>query len=63
VMVLGPSPRIAATMCLVTAFFDPLTSTSPLSGPAGSISQASDTCEGYPLGSPRRCLPRPSPEE
>src|SRR5580693_3757934 len=36
---LGPSPSIAATMCLVTAFFDPRTSMSPRSGPEGSTSQ------------------------
>ena len=33
-------------MCLVTAFFEPRTSTSPRSGPDGSISQASDTWKG-----------------
>ena len=46
VMVLGPCPRMAATMCLVTAFLEPRTSTSPRSGPAGSMSQASDTQAG-----------------
>jgi hypothetical protein len=35
-MVLGPSPSIAATMCLVTAFFEPRTEMSPRSGPDGS---------------------------
>ena len=35
-IVLGPSPSIAATMCLVTAFFDPRTAMSPRSGPDGS---------------------------
>src|ERR1700744_1417132 len=34
---------MAATMCLVTAFFDPRTRTSPRRGPEGSISHASDT--------------------
>ena len=34
-------PSTAATMCLVTAFFDPLTSTSPRSGPLGRMCQAS----------------------
>jgi hypothetical protein len=34
---------MAATMCLVTAFLDPRTSTSPRRGPDGSINQASDT--------------------
>jgi hypothetical protein len=37
---LGPSPSRAATMCLVTAFFEPRTVTSPRSGPVGSIFQA-----------------------
>ncbi|GAA1870936.1 hypothetical protein GCM10009736_43360 [Actinomadura bangladeshensis] len=39
-MVLGPSPSIAATMCLLTAFFAPRTVTSPRSGPDGSIRQS-----------------------
>jgi hypothetical protein len=42
-IVLGSAPRRAATMCLVTAFFEPWTATSPWSGPLGSINQASDT--------------------
>jgi len=42
-MVLGPSPSIAATMCLVTAFFDPRTVMSPRSGPDGSTCQVSVT--------------------
>src|SRR5580658_4269691 len=33
---LGPSPSIAATMCLVTAFLEPRTEMSPRSGPDGS---------------------------
>ena len=37
--VLGVLPSSAATMCLVTAFFEPFTLTSPLSGPTGSIRQ------------------------
>src|SRR5260370_15612405 len=40
---LGPSPSIAATMCLVTAFFDPRTWISPRSGPDGSTCQVSFT--------------------
>ena len=40
VIVLGAVPSMAATMCLVTAFFDPLTSTSPTSGPLGWMCQA-----------------------
>src|ERR1700716_3747920 len=39
-IVLGPSPSIAATMCLDTAFFDPRTRMSPRSGPDGSTCQA-----------------------
>ena len=42
-IVLGPSPSIAATMCLVTAFFDPRTPISPRSGPDGSTCQVSVT--------------------
>ena len=42
-IVLGPSPSIAATMCLVTAFFDPRTPMSPRSGPDGSTCQVSVT--------------------
>src|SRR6202035_1319347 len=38
-IVLGASPSIAATMCLVTAFFDPRTRISPRSGPDGSTCQ------------------------
>ena len=41
VMVLGRVPSMAATMCLVTAFFDPLTWTSPTRGPLGRMCQAS----------------------
>ena len=39
VIVDGESPMRAATMCLVTAFFDPATRTSPRSGPLGSMCQ------------------------
>ncbi len=39
----GPSPSMAATMCLVTAFFDPRTEMSPRSGPDGSTCQVSVT--------------------
>ena len=39
VIVDGESPIRAATMCLVTAFFDPATWTSPRSGPLGSMCQ------------------------
>jgi hypothetical protein len=42
-IVLGPSPSIAATMCLVTAFFDPRTPISPRSGPDGSTCHVSVT--------------------
>ena len=42
-IVLGPSPSIAATMCLVTAFFDPRTPMSPRSGPDGSTCHVSVT--------------------
>src|ERR1035437_7806893 len=42
-IVLGPSPSIAATMCLVTAFFEPRTWMSPRSGPDGSTCQVSVT--------------------
>jgi len=42
-IVLGPSPSIAATMCLVTAFFDPRTAMSPRSGPDGSTCHVSVT--------------------
>jgi hypothetical protein len=42
-IVLGPSPSIAATKCLVTAFFDPRTTMSPRSGPDGSTCQVSVT--------------------
>ena len=42
-IVLGPSPSIAATMCLVTAFFDPRTWISPRSGPDGSTCHVSVT--------------------
>ena len=38
-MVLGPLPSRVATMCLVTAFFEPRTRTEPDSGPAGSTTQ------------------------
>ena len=53
-IVLGPSPSIAATMCLVTAFFDPRTEMSPRSGPDGSTCQRvghADHCRG--AGRPR----------
>ena len=40
VIMLGSVPRTAATMCLVTAFFEPLTCTSPTSGPLGWMLQA-----------------------
>src|ERR1700722_8895672 len=43
VIVLCPSPSIAATMCLVTAFFDPRTQMSPRSGPDGSTCHVSVT--------------------
>ena len=36
----GELPMTAATMCLVMAFFDPATRTSPRSGPEGSTAQA-----------------------
>jgi len=39
-IVLGPAAMNAATMCLVTAFFEPRTRTSPRSGPTGSTCQA-----------------------
>ena len=39
VIVDGESPIRAATMCLVTVFFDPATRTSPRSGPLGSMYQ------------------------
>ena len=42
-IVLGPSPSIAATMCLDTAFFDPRTWMSPRNGPDGSTCQVSVT--------------------
>ena len=45
VIVLGPVPSMAATMCLVTAFFEPRTSTVPRRGPLGSINQESDTLQ------------------
>nr|BFE88949.1 hypothetical protein GCM10020093_115500 [Planobispora longispora] len=35
------APSMAATMCLETPFLDPRTSTSPRSGPEGSISHTS----------------------
>ncbi len=38
-MVDGESAMRAATMCLVTAFLEPATRTSPRRGPLGSISQ------------------------
>ena len=41
VIVLGSVPSMAATMCLVTAFLDPLTATSPTSGPLGRMCHAS----------------------
>ena len=41
VMVLGSVPSRAATMCLVTAFLDPLTLTCPTRGPLGRMRQAS----------------------
>ena len=41
VIVDGVSAMSAATMCLVTAFLDPATATSPRSGPEGSMRQAS----------------------
>ena len=40
-MVLGSVPSMAATMCLVTAFLDPLTFTWPTNGPLGRMCQAS----------------------
>ena len=40
VIVEGVSARSAATMCLVMAFLEPDTSTSPESGPLGSMYQA-----------------------
>ena len=44
-IMLGPSPSIAATMCLLTAFLAPRTVTSPRNGPDGSIRQtASALC-------------------
>ncbi len=43
VMVLGSVPSMAATMCLVTAFLDPLTLTCPTRGPFGRMCQASAT--------------------
>ncbi len=46
VIVEGLSPIRAATMCLVTAFFEPATSTSPLSGPLGSMCQAGPVPSG-----------------
>ena len=39
-MTLGPSPSTAATMCLVTAFFEPRMKTSPRRGPEGATDQA-----------------------
>src|SRR5260370_6250971 len=42
-IVLGPSPSIAASMCLVTAFFDPRTPMSPRSGPDVSTCQVAVT--------------------
>ena len=36
----GVDPMIAATMCLVMAFFEPATRTSPRRGPDGSTAQA-----------------------
>ena len=41
VIVLGSVPSMAATMCLVTAFLEPVTRTSPTSGPLGWMLQAS----------------------
>src|SRR4051812_37837998 len=38
-MALGEPPSTAATMCLVTAFFEPRTVTSPRRGPTGSMRQ------------------------
>src|SRR2546423_1409000 len=38
-MTLGLSARRAATICLVTAFFEPLMTTSPRNGPLGSTTQ------------------------
>src|SRR3546814_8776113 len=38
-MVDGVLPMRAATMCLVTAFLEPATCTSPLRGPLGSMCQ------------------------
>src|SRR5271154_3809674 len=52
-IVLGPSPSIAATMCLVTAFFDPRTEMSPRSGPDGSTCHVSVT-QTTVGGGPRR---------
>jgi hypothetical protein len=46
-MTLGPSPSIAATMCLVTAFFDPRTEMSPRSGPDGSTTHVCITGSQY----------------
>ncbi len=45
VIVDGVSAKSAATMCLVTAFFEPATTTSPRNGPLGSM------CHAGPSGS------------
>src|SRR5258707_12770737 len=43
----GPSASNAATMCLVAAFFDPRTMTSPCKGPTGSIRHDDGMGRGY----------------
>jgi hypothetical protein len=66
-MVLGPSPSIAATMCLVTAFFDPRTEMSPRSGPDGSTCHVSSILPtvGAAAGGPgnSREIPEPATRE
>jgi hypothetical protein len=66
VIVLGAVPRIAATMCLVTAFFEPAISTSPTSGPFGSICQAEPAGESMAAditGATGAARTRPRPTE
>src|SRR5579871_5304614 len=59
-MVLGSSPSIAATMCLVTAFFDPRTEMSPRSGPDGSTCHVSVTLTTVIMNLPRQAAVLPS---
>jgi len=60
-MVLTPLPKMAATMCLVTAFFDPRMKTSPRRGPEGVTDQARVLMADKATHLPARAPHEPAP--